>query len=381
MSRPPILISELKPDQKFWKIAIRVIDVWDGDQIHVVTRSRDFELWKKTLQEMQTYIVYNGETMINEMHMKVCDNKYKVFFNRATTVTAVDVLDIPEHSFNFKSFSDFLSGEFIVDRLYDIIGVVQHVARTQVAGAGKKACVNLTLGAEMDVTLWEGYASQFMNYKAESGHVFLILTHAWCQVSSSNGKLNISNAWSGSKLLLNHDHPHVEEFKTKFLDFNQEQTATHTFSLNSCSQGAVDDMAFSFTKDVISIADMTTLTEETYCNTVGKTMRFRANPFGWFYELCPTCNKTNSSPGNPFRCKCSDNNSVPITKYKIEIEVEHDSKTVNFVFWDKECIPFVGMSAHALRQLMKKTNEDHPLIYPEHLDHLLGKDFDFRAKY
>ncbi|XP_058734815.1 uncharacterized protein LOC131606617 [Vicia villosa] len=310
MSRPPILISELKPDQNVWKIAIRVVDLWDGDQIHVVTRSRDFEIWKKTLQEMQTYIVYNGETMINEMPCKVCDNKYKAFFNRATTVTAVDIPDIPTHNFNFKSFSDFLNGEFIVDRLYDIpylihvlniIGAVQHVVMTQVAGAGKKACVNLTLsdkcGTEIDVTLWEGYANQFMNYAAER-----------------NGKLNISNAWSGSKLLLNHDHPQVEEFKTKFLDVNQEQTATQSFSLNACSQGAIDDRVFSFTKDVISIADMGSLTEETFCNTVGKTMRLRANPFGWFYELCPTCNKTNQSPGNPFRCNFSDNNSAPITK-------------------------------------------------------------------
>src|SRR4051812_14891696 len=91
-----------------------------GNQIQVVTRSRDFEIWKKTLQEMETYVVYNGETMINEMPCKVCDNKYKVFFNRATTVTAVDIPNIPTHSYNFKSFSDFLSGEFSVDRVYGI---------------------------------------------------------------------------------------------------------------------------------------------------------------------------------------------------------------------------------------------------------------------
>ncbi|CAI8600644.1 unnamed protein product [Vicia faba] len=139
--------------------------------------------------------------------------------------------------------------------------------------------------------------------------------------------------------------------------------------------------AFSFTKDVKSIAEITTLTEETFCNMVGKTVRFKANPFGWYYGLCQTCNKTNQSPGSPFQCNCSDNSSTPITKYKIEIEVEHESKTSNFVFWDKECIPYIGMSAHALRQVMKKTNKDHPLIYPEYLDHLLDKDFAFRAKY
>ncbi|XP_058783684.1 uncharacterized protein LOC131658404 [Vicia villosa] len=214
-------------------------------------------------------MVYNGETMINEMPLKVCDNKYKVFFNRATTVTAVDVPDILGHQFNFKSFTDFLSGEFIPDRLYgipshfhvfssfsyttvfsDVIGAVQHVIRTQRLSISPfcnvfvgshvndfKLCMTLIStcicsGTEIDVTLFE-----------------------------ANGKLNISNAWSGSKLLLNHDHPQVEEFKTKFLDVNQEQTTTQPFSLNSCSQGAIDDRAFSFTKDVLSIAEMTHLTE------------------------------------------------------------------------------------------------------------------------
>ncbi|XP_058739409.1 uncharacterized protein LOC131611395 [Vicia villosa] len=94
---------------------------------------------------MQTYIVYNVETMINDMPSKVCDNKYKVFFNRATIITAVDVPDIPEHQFNFKSFTDILSGDFIVDRLY---GAFEQVVTNQVAGAGRKACVNLTLSDE-----------------------------------------------------------------------------------------------------------------------------------------------------------------------------------------------------------------------------------------
>ncbi|KAL5064728.1 hypothetical protein RYX36_026465, partial [Vicia faba] len=93
-----------------------------------------------------------------------------------------------------------------------------------------------------------------------------------------------------------------------------DQTGTQSFSLNSCSQGSFDNRAFSFTKDVRSIAEMVTLTEETFCNTVGMTVRFVSNPFSWYYELCLTCNKTNQTPGFPFQCNCSDNSSTPITK-------------------------------------------------------------------
>ncbi|KAL5065747.1 hypothetical protein RYX36_027484 [Vicia faba] len=57
MSRPPIMICDLKPKQNVWKIAIRVVDVWNvkehngkqhleaiiqdakTEQIHVVTLS------------------------------------------------------------------------------------------------------------------------------------------------------------------------------------------------------------------------------------------------------------------------------------------------------------------------------------------------------
>ncbi|KAI5403414.1 hypothetical protein KIW84_050840 [Lathyrus oleraceus] len=84
------------------------------------------------------------------------------------------------------------------------------------------------------------------------------------------------------------------------------------------------------------------------------TKRFKANCFDWYYEVFPTCNKTNKSPGESFQCDCSDNKPPPITKFKIEIEVEHDNKIGNFFFWDKECIPLICKSAHDLRQIMEK---------------------------
>ncbi|KAL5076802.1 hypothetical protein RYX36_015786 [Vicia faba] len=66
-----------------------------AEQIHVVTCSRDLDVWKNNLQENQTYMVYNGETVLYDIPMKVCDNKYKLFFNSSTTITAVDIRDIP----------------------------------------------------------------------------------------------------------------------------------------------------------------------------------------------------------------------------------------------------------------------------------------------
>ncbi|KAL5064576.1 hypothetical protein RYX36_026313 [Vicia faba] len=92
---------------------------------------------KKTLQDIQTYMAHN-EALLYDMPLKVCDNKYKLFFSCATTITAVDIPTILVHCLHFKPFVDFLQGYFVVDRLYDVIGAVQQVVRTQVTGAGKK---------------------------------------------------------------------------------------------------------------------------------------------------------------------------------------------------------------------------------------------------
>ncbi|CAL5197140.1 unnamed protein product [Lathyrus oleraceus] len=128
-------------------------------------------------------------------------------------------------------------------------------------------------------------------------------------------------------------------------------------SQSSASQGAFGDRSFSYINDVKTIGNINSL------------------------QHCPAYKRTNKSTGVPFICTYCENKFAPITKYKIEIEVEYEGKISCFVFWDKYCIQYVGLSAHDLREVMKKTNEDHPQIYPAHLDNLLGKEFSFRVKY
>ncbi|CAK8569209.1 unnamed protein product [Lathyrus sativus] len=65
----------------------------------------------------------------------------------------------------------------------------------------------------------------------------------------------------------------------------------------------------------------------------------------------------------------------------LEVEVEYDNHVGCFVFWNKDCIPFVQMTATVLRQIMKKAGEDNPKIYSAHLDKLLNKELAFRIKY
>lgn len=64
-------------------------------------------------------MIYNGEFLINDLPLKVYDNKFKLFFNGGTAATAKDILEIHIINSNSSSLQIFLNGDFEVDRLYD----------------------------------------------------------------------------------------------------------------------------------------------------------------------------------------------------------------------------------------------------------------------
>ncbi|XP_058734765.1 uncharacterized protein LOC131606586 [Vicia villosa] len=119
MSRAPILIKDLVKGNQIWKMLIRVIDVWvvkektgqqhlefiiqdgKGDRIHATTRSRDFPDWIKQVKEHDTYSLYNGEPIINDGPFKVCSNPLKLLFNGGTTMTSLEIPEIPRHKYTF----------------------------------------------------------------------------------------------------------------------------------------------------------------------------------------------------------------------------------------------------------------------------------------
>ncbi|XP_050883814.1 uncharacterized protein LOC127087020 [Lathyrus oleraceus] len=216
--------------------------------------------------EHRTYMVYNGDHLTNELPLKIRDNPLKLFFNGGTTITMVDRSEILEHKFDFKPIVDFLHEDFQVNHLYDVIGVLHQVVKTQVAGRGRKACVNILLSDEIDyeieLTFWEAYINQFMPYKTKHtthGHTIIIITHAMCQQSSTIEKLYISNAWNGSKLLLDFDHPLVKTLKSKLGDTMSSQVHPQQLSQPSASQGSFVDISFSYINDIKTICDFISL--------------------------------------------------------------------------------------------------------------------------
>ncbi|KAI5415101.1 hypothetical protein KIW84_040526 [Lathyrus oleraceus] len=173
MSRSLILISDLQKVNNVWKNVVRIVDLWTvkerngqehfetiiqdikGNQIHVITKNHNMELWKSRFQEHQTYVIYNGEPLDNDLPLKVCDNMLKVFFTNGTAITKLDILKYPTTSSFSSLIVDFLTGNFQLGRLYDIaskrsyvIGVFRDVVKTQFTREGKKAFINIALSDE-----------------------------------------------------------------------------------------------------------------------------------------------------------------------------------------------------------------------------------------
>ncbi|XP_058740821.1 uncharacterized protein LOC131613143 [Vicia villosa] len=119
-------------------MCIRVVDLWvviekngdkhleaviqdgQGDKIHVITRSRDFPDWVEAVKEHETYNLYNGEPVENDVPLKVCCNPLKLIFNGGTTMTKVAIPEIPAHKFSFFPIEKFLKGDYKHNMLYDI---------------------------------------------------------------------------------------------------------------------------------------------------------------------------------------------------------------------------------------------------------------------
>ncbi|XP_058733996.1 uncharacterized protein LOC131605686 [Vicia villosa] len=384
MSRQPILIKDLVKGNQVWKMLIRVVDLWvviekngqqhveaviqdgQGDKIHVITRSRDFQDWVEAVKEHETYNLYNGEPVDNDVPLKVCCNPLKLIFNGGTTLTKVAIPEIPAHRFSFFPIEKFLKGDFKHDMLYDVIGVLQDVLKTQMGGGGKKSCVNVNIrdvqGNVIELVLWDDYAKQFVNYTTPnnfSGPTLILLTHAWCKPNTVSGLPCLSNAWSGSKLYFNLDHPQVDQYKASFGD--NMPAPSQSMTCDSSIQSR--DSFWTKLSEVKSVRAISEFGKDCYATTIGTTIGFNASRCGWYFE----------STGNT--------EAEPVTKFKLEVEVEYENHRGVFVFWDKDCIPYTKLTAKELREVMKAAGEDNPKIWPTHLDVLLNRKLVFRVKY
>ncbi|KAI5416388.1 hypothetical protein KIW84_041455 [Lathyrus oleraceus] len=149
MPRPRILIKDLVKGNQLWKMHVHVVDIWvvmeKSGQQHLKLVIQNGKDWIEQLKEHETYAIYNGEPMANDGPLKVCSHSLKLVFNGGTTISNIIIPKIPPHQFKYKAIGDFLNGHFQNDMLYDVIGILQDVVKTQLGDGGTKSYANIML--------------------------------------------------------------------------------------------------------------------------------------------------------------------------------------------------------------------------------------------
>ncbi|KAI5441147.1 hypothetical protein KIW84_010565 [Lathyrus oleraceus] len=196
-------------------------------------------------------------------------------------------------------------------------------------------------------------------------------------------RLEVSNAWSGSKLLINEDIPEIQDFMSKLPTNEQKEKPTQSAkSLSNWSGGSQYSPVERFVHNAkcMSLSQFCKIKHETLCVTVATTLKFVVSKYGWFYYGCTRCSSKAPNPEKAYECSCGQKVEQPIPRYKIEIYVSNGESKYRFVFWDSECADILGMTAEFMHNSMVENGEDDPMVYPDELEMLLNKKMAFRVK-
>ncbi|KAI5386353.1 hypothetical protein KIW84_072760 [Lathyrus oleraceus] len=362
MSRKVDSVKDINDSKETWRLAVRIMDVWS------VVNNKGIEHLKMIVMDSLGDRI---QVLIRHDHLL----KWK---------EAIELQNIPPKGYFFKDFGEILQGKCKTDRLEDIIGAVSEINHIQSNTPGKKVVVSVVLkdlkGNCINCNLWEIYGSKFLAYYNDpknNGAIIILLTHAMVK----DGQ--VSNAWSGSKLLINEDIPEIQDFMSKLPTNEQKEKPTQSAkSLSNWSGGSQYSPVERFVHNTkcMSLSQFCKIKHETLCVTVATTLKFAVSKYGWFYYDCTRCSSKAPNPEKAYECSCGQKVEQPIPRYKIGIYVSNGESKYRFVFWDSECAAILGMTAEFMHNSMVENGEDDPMVYPDELEMLLNKKMAFRVK-
>ncbi|KAI5393142.1 hypothetical protein KIW84_060326 [Lathyrus oleraceus] len=366
MSRKVDSVKDINDSKETWRLAVRIMDVWSvvnnkgiehlemivmdslGDRIQVLIRHDHLLKWKEVIKENMTCIINNGSVYNNDFQWKVCDHSKKIVFLGGTTMKAIELQNIPPKGYFFKDFGEILQGKCKTDRLEDIIGAVSEINHIQSNTPGKKVVVSVVLkdlkGNCINCNLWEIYGSKFLAYYNDpknNGAIVILLTHAMVKYGQ------VSNAWSGSKLLINEDIPEIQDFMSKLPTNEQKEKPTQSAkSLSNWSGGSQYSPVERFVHNAkcMSLSQFCKIKHETLCVTVATTLKFAVSKYGWFYYGCTRCSSKAPNPEKAYECSCGQKVEQPIPRAV-------DSLVLG---------QLILLCVRAVDSFVMASNEDHP---------------------
>ncbi|KAF1872128.1 hypothetical protein Lal_00033782, partial [Lupinus albus] len=207
LSRPFDFIKDVNDSKHLWKIAVRITQLWyvqippkPGHLEMIFMDSKGDKIqWSQSLLENKTYVMHNFNVLRNDLLFKACDHLFRMQFTAGTTLKQREFLDIPELEYDFKKFSDIISGNFWSDLLIDVIGVYDKLIFSQTQSNLKKAHAIKFLS--------------FYNNLPSLQPLVILLTNARVKEDQGNYPPTVSNSWSGSKLLIDEEITNFQKYK------------------------------------------------------------------------------------------------------------------------------------------------------------------------
>ncbi|WJX09717.1 hypothetical protein P8452_00523 [Trifolium repens] len=418
MSRTEDFIKDINDGKELWKLGVRLEDMWktglgrnehleflildkQGDNIQVLLPSDLCPLWEPKLQEGGTYIMQNFKVQKNEFKVKMCDHQFMLVIvggDGGTDFIPTKLPNIPKFSFNFKPFSEIKTGKYRDDLLVDVIGAVFEIAPAKSNFGSKKFPTSFSIAdADMNIltcALWDKYGTAFLEgYSQCDGKepVIVIIKHGKIKEPQGQFDLTISNAWSGTKVIMNQELQEIKDFiqrlpgdyvsQTQAAQQTAQQTGVGLLLQNSQNTQYSSGSRYAFQAPSTHLAELLVLPDEEMVTTVGTPHHVCMSKNGWFYLSCAECSKAIINDSPPYKCKVESHVTPnPGIKYRLEAEVRYEGHRCRFLIWDREAAQLIKKTAAELRDIMQHEGNFNPREYPAALDDLCGKELAFKVK-
>ncbi|CAI8619740.1 unnamed protein product [Vicia faba] len=405
MARPIEYISSIDDSKDLWKVAVRCKHLWSVtssqnrehlelilfdsklDLIQAIVPSYLVSKFKTQLELGCSYIMQNFKVSSNDFSFKSTDHKFKLIFCGSTSVKKVQLANIPLNHLKLIGINAIIEGKYRTNLLYDIIGGVTEISQAQIIPDNNKSKVVFSLTDlskhHVQCTLWGKLAVQLNEYytthKAD-GSIVLLLMNARIKEPQGNYPLNVSNAWNGTKLLINDlSIEEVKNLKEKLKD-DLPTLSSSSMQMETTNTSVFSDLdKFVWKAEVLSLSDIAYLQTETTCVTVATLEKFECGQSGWYYDGCSECTKSVTLKDGKFMCYSKHISSEPVPRFKLEVLASDGKLKYKFVFWDVDCVKLIGKSALQMKLDLMETGDFDPLEFPYELDVMLKKELAIRA--
>ncbi|KAI5424715.1 hypothetical protein KIW84_030776 [Lathyrus oleraceus] len=278
-------------------------------------------------------------------------------------------------------------GKFQPNVLVDVVGGVTEILQTQINSDNNKSkfvfMITDMSKIVVQCTLWGNFALQFYEYYKNHGedvNIVALLQNARIKVAQGGFPLNLSNAWSGTKLIIN-DISNVEIKKLKdSLNAELPKLSSSSLQVETTQTSQYSDFdKFIWKAEFISLAEIAMLKQETTCVTIAKLEKFEVGNSGWYYDGCAECTKSVVVKDGKLKCYANHISSEPVPRYKLEVLGVDGKFKSRFNFWDSDCFKLIGKYALQMKNELVEAGEDNPLEFPFGLDAMLKKELAIRA--